>query len=259
MIKSNKKTAKIGLIPWMGGKFKLRREVISRFCEHRTYVEVFFGGGAILFNSNPAHAEVINDINSELINLYKIVKYHKEALIHELRYDLASRETFNLYLQHKGLTDIQRAARFYYRIKASYGGKAEGQTYGYSVASRPKFNPLTFETVINEVSARLARVNVENTDWQDIIKRYDRPDTLFYLDPPYHNTAGYGIEFDDDQYVRMSELMRSSKGKFCVSLNDCDFVRQVFSGHNMHSVDIFYTLAGKHKGKISKELIITNY
>lgn len=120
------------IIPWIGGKRRLADHIIPRFPKHDCYVEVFAGGAALYFMRSPARVEVINDINGELVNLYRVVQHHLEEFVRQFKWALTSRQVFE-WLKHtvpETLTDIQRAARFYYLQKSCFGGKLEGQTFG---------------------------------------------------------------------------------------------------------------------------------
>lgn len=106
---------------------------------------------------------------------------------------------------------------------------------------------------------RLCRTNIEHLSWEDCINRYDRDHTLFYLDPPYWKTTGYGIEFDFSEYEIIADYAKSIKGKMIISVNDILEMRQVFDGLNLKSVDINYTIGGSGVKNKSKELIIKNW
>src|SRR5579871_6540541 len=104
------------IIPWIGGKRRLANKIIPLFPTHECYVEPFAGAAALYFRKRPALVEVLNDINGELINLYRVVKIHLEEFTRQFKWALTSREIFK-WLQitpAETLTDIQRAARFYY-------------------------------------------------------------------------------------------------------------------------------------------------
>jgi DNA adenine methylase len=102
-------------------------------------------------------------------------------------------------------------------------------------------------------------VLVEHLDWSECISRYDRPHTLFYCDPPYWGTEGYGVDFGLEQYVRMAELARSMQGKVIISVNDIPEMRQAFAGLNILDVGITYTVGGGDKASAARELVIANF
>lgn len=172
-------------ISWIGGKKLLRNKILSMFPEKGTfsrYVEVFGGAGWVLFASERhAEMEVYNDINGNLVNLFRCVKYHPVALQKELDFILTSREQFfdaREQIKIRGLTDIQRAARFYLLVKESFG--TDLQNFGMRARNLDKATDY-----LKVVSERLQNVVIENQDFQKIIKNHDRKNTLFYLDPPY--------------------------------------------------------------------------
>lgn len=246
--------------PWIGGKRRLIKHILPLFPEHTTYVEPFCGGAALFFAKEPSQLEVINDINSELVNLYRVVKNHLDELVRQFRWDLVSREQFGWHKNQptEQLTDIQRAARFFYLQRTAFGGKVEGQTFGVDATRAPRLNLLRLEEDLSAAHLRLSRTMVEHLPWADCIQRYDRPGTLFYCDPPYWGTVGYGVEFGLDNYARMAELAKSIKGRMIISVNDIPEMRQVFAGLTIQTVDITYTVGGGGKGSKTQELIITN-
>ena len=252
------KEQSLPIVPWIGGKRRLAKHILPLFPAHTCYVEPFCGAAALYFLKTPSKTEVINDINGELVNLYRVVKHHLEEFIRQFKWALVSRQIYK-WLQdtpEETLTDIQRAARFYYLQKQAFGGKVADHTFGTSTTSAPRFNLLRIEEELSMAHLRLSRTLIEHLDWHKCIERYDRPHTLFYCDPPYWGTEGYGVEFGLENYDHMADLARSIKGKMIISVNDIPEMRQVFNGLNIHSVEINYSLAGK--GTPRRELIVSN-
>ncbi len=249
-------------LPWVGGKRRLAKEILPLFPEHRCYVEPFCGAAALFFMKEPSKSEVLNDINQDLIVLFRVLQHHLEEFLKQYKWALVSRKMYE-WLQEtptETLTDIQRAARFYYLQKMGFGGKVDGRSFGISTTTPPRLNLLRIEEELSLVHLRLARVTIENLDWLSCIKRYDRKHTLFYLDPPYWGTEGYGVDFGFDQYEKLSEAIRSIKGKAILSVNDIPEMRQVFKGLKMKSVDIKYSVNSRSgKPKTSRELIVRSY
>lgn len=250
------------IIPWLGGKRRLADKLFPLFPAHECYVEVFCGGAALYFlRQVPAPVEVINDINGDLVNLYRVVQHHLEEFVRQFKWAISSRQVFKWQqmTNPETLTDIQRAARFYYLQHHAFGGKVDGQNYG-TATTAPMVNLLRIEESLSAAHLRLASTNVENLPWQECLHRYDRPHTLFYLDPPYWQTEGYGVPFGFENYVEMAALMRSCKGKVMVSINDHPDIRQAFDGHHMMGLDIKYTVANARVNPdVSRELVITNW
>ncbi|MBI2306082.1 MAG: DNA adenine methylase [Rhodocyclales bacterium] len=249
------------IIPWIGGKRRLAKHILPLFPEHTCYVEPFAGGAALFFMKPPAACEVLNDINGELVNLYRVVRNHLDEFVRQFKYSLVSRQLFELAQQEnpETLTDIQRAARFFYLQKLAFGGKVEGQTFGTTATTPPRLNPQRIEEYLSAAHQRLARTQIEHLDWWRCIERYDRPGTLFYLDPPYWGTEGYGVGFGLDQYDRIAALARSIKGKMIVSVNDIPEMRRAFDGLTIDRTDITYNVGGAGRAGKSGELIIRNF
>lgn len=255
------KEQSLPIVPWIGGKRRLAKHILPLFPTHTCYVEPFCGAAALYFLKTPSKTEVINDINGELVNLYRVVKHHLEEFIRQFKWALVSRQIYK-WLQdtpEETLTDIQRAARFYYLQKQAFGGKVADHTFGTSTTSAPRFNLLRIEEELSMAHLRLSRTLIEHLDWHQCIERYDRPHTLFYCDPPYWGTEGYGVEFGLENYDHMADLARRIKGKMIISVNDIPEMRQAFNGLNMQSVDISYNLKVTGKPSPKKELVICNF
>lgn len=230
--------------------------------DHTCYVEAFAGGAAVLLaRATPAKAEVLNDVNRDLVTLYRVVANHLDEFVRQYRWALTSREVYRwAQLQHVDtLTDIQRAARFYYLQSLTFGGKLTSRTFGTSTTAGSRLNLLRIEEELSAVHLRLARVTIECLPWHDCVTRYDRPHTLFFLDPPYWQTAGYGVPFEWGEYEQLAETMRSLKGRAVLTINDHPDIRRVFRGLPTSSVAINYMAAGMHRQKAAAELIIRSW
>lgn len=249
------------IIPWIGGKRRLAKHILPLFPTHTCYVEPFCGAAALYFLKEPAKAEVLNDINGELVNLYRVLKHHLDEFVRQFRWSLTSRQMFK-WLQAtppEPLTDVQRAARFFYLQKCAFGGKVDGQTFGTATTAPPRLNLLRLEEDLSQAHLRLAGTYIEHLDWADCIRRYDRPASLFYCDPPYWGTAGYGVDFPLDHYARLADLARTIKGKMVVSVNDIPEMRGAFKGLLMDRVELTYTISKASDRKRFGELVIRNF
>lgn len=250
------------LVPWVGGKRRLAPQILPLLPEHSCYVEPFAGAAALFFAKPPAKVEVLNDVNGELVRLYRVVQHHLDEFVRQFRWALTSRQLFTWLQQTPPdtLTDIQRAARFFYLQKCGFGGKVDGQTFGTATTAKARLNLLRIEEELSAVHLRLHQVFIEHLDWAACVEKYDRPHTLCYLDPPYWGTEGYGVEFALDQYDRMAELLRTMKGKAVVSVNDIPEMRRAFKGLTMKRLSIKYTVGVSGTGRGAKgELLICNF
>lgn len=247
-------------IGWVGGKRQLRKEIIKRFPADgvKKYVEVFGGAGWVLFGKEPHEKEIYNDINSELVNLFRMVKNHPDALEQEISLTLNSREEFQRQLtqQPAGLTELQRAARMYYLIRVSYGCKTD--TYGLNQRDASVIRNL------QEVHYRLKNVVIENKPFEELILQHDSGDTLLYCDPPYYKAEKFynvgGGTFGREQHILLRDLLCGVEGKFLLSYNDDPFVWELYKGFSIEPIERSNNLGVIVGGrKTYKELIIKNF
>lgn len=247
-------------ISWIGGKKLLRKEILKRFPEEKIgrYIEVFGGAAWVLFSKNKhANMEVYNDANGDLVNLFRCVKYHCKELQRELSFMLNSRELFYDFAAQyntRGMTDIQRAARFFMLIKTSYG--TDCRSYGCV-----KKDIDVMVQYLTDIQERLRNVVIENEDFEQLLKVYDKPDSLAYLDPPYYGTERYYQEkFSKEDHIRLHKVLSNAKGKFILSYNDCEFVRDLYKDFYIDGVKRNDNLKGRYEGKHEYgEVIIRNY
>lgn len=237
----------------------LRNKIVDRFPQEISrYIEVFGGAGWVLFTRDKhANMEIYNDANGQLVNLFRCVKYHPNELCREIQgLCLTSRELFFDYkdqLKCRGMTDIQRAARFFIIIKTSYGSDCDSFRCS-------GVNLLNAVQKIADIQKRLNRVVIENKDFENLIHQYDRDGALFYCDPPYHTTENmYEVEFGESDHIRLRDTLREISGKFVLSYNDDDFVRNLYRDFKVEEVQRQNNLKAKIGGYVFKELIITNY
>lgn len=237
------------LAPYLGGKFRLSKQIIERIDKipHKIYAEPFIGmGGIFLRRTKRPKSEVINDINGELVNLYRIVRRFPNELCRAIEFWLSSREEFQRLTNTppESLTDIERAARFLYLQSVAFGGKVCGQAFGVSIDRPARFNYVKLQERIRSVGERLAAVTIERLDFEKFIARYDTPDTLFYLDPPYWgNETDYGKGiFNRADFERLKDVLKGIKGKFILSLNDVPQVRELFKDFTIETVPVMYSI-----------------
>lgn len=242
------------------------KKIIPLFPKHKTYIEPFCGGCSVLLNKSPVPIEVINDLDGDLINFWRVVRDHHKEFIHSFDYTLCSREVFQEYLQRfkraEYDNDIQRAHIFYYINRACYAAKMDSPSYGVSGDRHSSLRISGIEDTINRVYERLKDAQIECLPFDDLMPRYDNECVLFFLDPPYHTGQGYRVgSFDDDSYQQLADICAHMKGKFLMTINDDDFIREVFKGFNIVAErDVKYSLDSNAKTRRkSKELIITNY
>lgn len=251
--------------PYLGGKRNLAKRLcaIIETIPHRAYVEPFVGmGGVFLRRATPAPVEVINDLSGDVANFFRVVRRHYEPLIEEMRWLIASRAEFDRLraLDPRLLTDIERAVRFLYLQRLTFGGKVAGRTFGVRRDADSRFNLARLRAELKALRDRLEPVTIEQLDYAEVIRRYDGDRTLFYLDPPYDETTGYGLEFGREDYVAMAAQLATIRGKFILSINDTPFVRASFAAFSIDEIETSWSVSTAVAGRAKRvtELIISN-
>ena len=253
-------------IGWVGGKSLLRDDIINLIPTHNTYVEVFAGAAWVFFGKEPSKVEVINDINGDLVNLFRTIKNKPEEFHDALWYMFPSRQLHKMSKEllesSEGiLTDTERAVLFYYQIKNAFGAKYGA---GYAVTkARPPRSAIGMDTLI-ELQARLSQTHIENLPFDRLIRNYDQPSSFFYLDPPYVVADGkdhYQFTFDEQKHTLLRDLLAASKGKWLLSYDDVPLIRGLYKDHTIRKTKaIRYSLNSKgERGATRHELLISNY
>ena len=247
---------------YIGGKRQLASRIAQRIAAtpHKLYAEPFVGMGGVFFRrTQTPSAEVINDRSGDVVTLFRILQRHYPQFMDTLRFQITSRREFDRLkaCDPSTLTDLERAARFLYLQRLTFGGKVAGRSFGVNHSGPARFNLNRLAPILEDVHERLAGVVIENLDWQDFIDRYDRPEALFYIDPPYWGSEGdYGRAlFDRSQFAAMADRLARLRGRFILSINDVPEIRTIFTGFAMEEVRLTYTVAGG-RGKKVGELII---
>jgi DNA adenine methylase len=252
-------------LAYMGGKSLLVKKILPKIPEHNCYVEVFAGAAWLLFkkDESASHVEIINDINLDLVTLYRVIKHHLEEFVRYFKWVLVSRDEFERFRAENPdtLTDIQRSARFYYLLKAGYAARINKPSFSISTSSKPRLNLLRIEEELSAVHLRLARVYVDNLSYERLIPKFDKPDTFFYLDPPYYGCEDYygGGVFCRNDFRKLRDILTGVQGRFILSINDVPEIRKLFKDFYIETVETSYSAAGADKKKRVSELLIMNY
>lgn len=243
------------LLRWPGGKSRLLGDILPLIRPHKLYVEGFGGGLAVFLAKPPSAAEVVNDANGDLVNLYRHAQFHLDALIHEVEFTLTSREDLEGLIEQPGLTGLQQAARFLLRNRLSFGGG------GSSFAVSKQGSPSRANVIenIRALNARLDKTTVEHLPYERLFRNYDSPDTFWFLDPPY--SAGEVGTYDawtDETMTEFAARVEDLAGDWLVTVNDSPLNRSLFSRHVVQPVVTRSGAVNKKKlpGATFGELII---
>jgi DNA adenine methylase len=253
---------------YLGGKSRLASKIVALIPpDHVCYCEPFCGAGWVLFTKPPSKAEVINDADGELVTFWRVIQHHLTPFLDCFKWAVVSRKVFEweTLKRPETLTDIQRAVRYYYLQRLSFGGKPAGRTFGTAATAPSGLNLATVSERLLEVHWRLERVTVEHLDAVDCIRRYDRPETLFYCDPPYMGLCqDYASKFAQADFVRLRDCLAGIKGRFILSLNDCAGVRDLFATFKIVQVSLRYSTGNprsnaESRSKVRHEVLIRNF
>jgi DNA adenine methylase len=250
--------------PYLGGKRNLATRLVSIIdrIPHHTYAEPFLGmGGVFLRRTARPPVEVVNDLSGDVATLFRVLQEHYPYFIDMLRWRVTSRSEFQrlLALDAARLTDLQRAARFLYVQRTAFGGKIRGRSFGVNAREPARFDVTKLEPMLADVHERLAGVVIEQLPFGEFIRRYDRPETLFYLDPPYWGCEkDYGADaFARADFALLAEQLDGIAGQFILSINDTPGAREVFGRFQIDKVETTYAIGTADGGaKAVNELII---
>jgi DNA adenine methylase len=256
---------------WVGGKSRFRKRIVAMLPPHTCYVEPFAGAAWVLFAKPPSPVEVLNDINEELVTFFRVVKHKPEELIASFEWELVSRSEFERLAREdpSTLTDVQRAHRFYYIIMAGWGGEWQYPRFQTGITDGGHGNRLMgalkfLRERIEPVHARLRTVIIENLDWQECIDRYDRPQAVLYLDPPYPcNKVNYAHNMREwEDHRLLASRLREAKCRWILSSYDMHEVREMYADYHIFDAKAFSGMKIKKndtKRVLNEEVLITNY
>lgn len=253
--------------PYIGGKRNLARRLVSIIDQqaHALYAEPFVGMGGVFFKrTRRPKIEVINDISADVATLFRILQRHYQQFLDTLKWQLSSRSEFDrlMSVDATTLTDLERAARFLYLQRLAFGGRVDGRNYGTDRNGPARFDLTKLVPMLEDVHERLSGVHIERLPYSELLRRYDRPDAFFYLDPPYHGCeADYGKGvFAAADFEMLAEQLATIEGSFLLSINDTPAVRAIFARFGQVEVETTYMLATKSiGGKRVGELFISNF
>ncbi|MBN1563318.1 MAG: DNA adenine methylase [Anaerolineae bacterium] len=230
---------------WYGGKFSHLDWLLPLLPSTTHYCEPFGGSAAVLINREPAPVETYNDLDSELVNFFRVLREQKDTLIEAIGLTPFSREEFEQAIANPQteLSDLERARRFYIRARQVRTGLAQTASAGRWAHCRLTSRAgmagavsrwLGSVEALPEIAQRLLRVQIEHAPAIEVIQRYDSEDTLFYCDPPYpHESRGdskaYQYEMTDRNHSQLAEVLKAVKGKVALSSYDSPLMRDLYS------------------------------
>jgi DNA adenine methylase len=255
------------VIARQGGKSRLVKYIKELFPrDHKFYAEVFGGAAWILLNKKPSLIEVFNDVDGNVVNLFRIIRDFPGEFINRFRYDIVARETFDEYknIDLHLLDSFDRAVKFYYVYCNSFSADMSTFMKRDKITNPNRFNSRLPE-IVEKFTARMENVVIENLDFREFFNKYNGKEWLFYLDPPYYGVEGYEEPFNEQEHKDLAYILSNNfEGKFILSYNDIPEIRNLYSQFQIEVLDIIYQAA--NRPKVSKdlsgkktELVITNF
>ena len=254
-------------ISYYGGKQTMLKYIRPLIPPHNLYCEPFAGGAPVFFDKDPVRINVINDLNSELINFYKVVVSHMNKLKKEISQTLHSRKQHShaLYIYNNPtfFNEIQRAWAVWVLSKESFSSILNA---AFSVSKTQSKKPLKVQNAKlifeNNLQSLLEQATIECDDAFKIINRYDTPDSLFFLDPPYVgcNMGHYANMFNEQSLNQLLVLCSELKGKFILTMYPNQLIEEFASKNNwiIVAIDRVVTASINQRRK-QKEWIVYNY
>ncbi|HEL9598127.1 TPA: DNA adenine methylase [Streptococcus suis] len=251
------------ILRYPGSKWNLASKIADLLPEHKSYIEPFFGSGAVLFTKPASAIETVNDLNSDVVNLFKMVRDRPLELAEKLFLIPYSRQVYDETFAQKPAGEIEKAVNFVIRSVMSHGFRVieksgwkndiNGRERAYAVKH---WNDLP--DVIQEMTLRLKQVQIEHRPALELIKRFDKQDVCMYLDPPYvlstRTRKQYSHEMEDQDHLELLRTIGQSKAKILLSGYDSELYSNYLDGWHRLEFD-----ATAEQGLKRKEIIWLNY
>ncbi len=258
-------------IKWVGGKRRFRKRIISVLPPHSCYLELFAGAAWVLFGKPPSDVEILNDIDGELVNFFRVIKRQPEDFIRSFEFELVSREEFERLAAEdtSKMNEIERAHRFFYILMAGWGGELNYPRFQTSVSDGGHGNRLIgalkrLRKRVEPVHKRLSTVILENLDWEECFDRYNRERVVMYIDPPYpgngvnylHNMRSWG------DHKRLAGKLREAKCKWILSSYNIKEIHDLYEGFYLIPVESYSGMKTTKNGNTrvkNEEVLVLNY
>ena len=214
------------LLNYPGAKWGMAQEIVALMPPHRSYLEPFFGSGAVLFNKLPSAIETVNDIDGDIVNFFTVMREQPEELARLIELTPYARDVFDDAHHNRGTEPLDRAYRFAIRSKMGYGFKTYTQTgFKKDIAGRQGSYAARYwakmPELVQKLGGRLKEVQIENRPALDVIRRFNFDNVLIYADPPYLlDTRGgkqYRHEMNEQDHIDLLAALLQHKGSVILS------------------------------------------
>lgn len=254
------------VLKWPGTKWSIANKIVELMPEHKIYLEPFFGSGAVFFTKTPCNTEVLNDLDGEVVNLFKCIRDNPEELARLIYCTPYSREEYRNSYDRSG-TDLERARLFLIRANMARAGmqyyssswRHAGPVLGAQSKQRVTGDWNKLPERILEAAERLKDAEIENTDAIELIKKYNTKDCLIYADPPYllstRRQRYYNVEMTEEhEHEKLLEALKMHSGPVLISGYDSELYNDMLSDWYKKEIE-----TSAEQGKKRIEIIWTNY
>ncbi len=229
---------------WQGGKRRIAAAIVAAMAPHTCYVETCCGGAAV-FWAKPrslSTSEILNDADGELINFYQVLHRRGRRLATEVTAMPYSRLLLADTLASRPRGAFARARRFWYLNRVAFGARRVKPSFGVQRSRRVSVLPPIIRRSLDVIMSRLEGVVFEAIDVARLLDLYDRPTTLFYLDPPFHDTSQhYACCFSEADHARLAAALTPLRGTWLLSYNDCPAIRRLYRDFTLRRLAVQYT------------------
>lgn len=252
------------VVKYPGSKWSLAEWIISRFPAHHSYLEPFFGSGAVLFNKSRSNIETVNDLDGNVVNLFRWIKNDPEKLAHEIYYTPYARQVYEDAFSAVPEDSLEKAVNYYIRLNMGHGFRTNGEKVGWkndvqgrerAYASRDWCH---LPDRIMQAAERLRGVQIDNRPALELIPRFNYPNVLIYCDPPYmlgtRHGKQYRFEMADEDHEALLAALLKHKGYVVISGYDTELYRDMLSGWRMCEKTAYSQVCSK-----KREIIWMNY
>ena len=252
------------IVKYPGSKWSIANWIIGFFPEHHSYLEPFFGSGAVLFNKPKSNIETVNDLDGNVVNLFEWIKKDPERLAHEIYYTPYARQVYDEAFAAVPEDSLQKAVNFYIRLNMGHGFRTSGEKVGWKndVQGRERAYAAKdwcdLPEKIMQAAERLRGVQIENRSAVDVIQRFNHSNVLVYGDPPYVLSTRHGkqyrFEMDDPAQNDLLDVLLAHKGPVILSgYDNALYNDRLRSWYRKESIS--YTQVGIRK----REVLWMNY
>lgn len=252
------------IMKYPGSKWSLADWIISFFPPHHSYLEPFFGSGAVLFNKSRSHIETVNDMDNNVVNLFECIRENPNRLAQMVYMTPYARETYERAYRTNPEDKFEAALNFYIRLNMGHGFRTNGEKVGWKNDVQGRERAYASQDWCNlpdkimEIAERLRGVQIENRPAAELIPRFNYNNVLIYCDPPYmlktRHGKQYKCEMDDSEHEALLDMLLKHKGYVIISGYDTELYNTMLTGWNKFEKDTYSQVMTK-----KKEVIWLNY